>query len=113
MAKKTSEDEHGGATTVGKWKVGQVAFFRPKLYGYRLWTQGKIWCFDMDAKCKDTSWAMMTPCGPGWGKKTSAGSSWCIRVEDLHKKEIKADDKRAKKQELYTTKRNKRRKKKK
>ena len=91
------------ATSVGKWKVGQVAHFRPKLYGYRIWTTGKIWGFVGDT-------AMMTPFGKGWGPKTATGSTWCIDVEFLHKKEIKTDDKRAKKQELYTTKRKKRRK---
>jgi hypothetical protein len=100
------KDQEIDATSIGKWKIGQVAHFRPKLYGYRIWQTGKIWGFDENT-------ALMTPCGRGWGKKTSSGSTWCIGVEFLHKGEIKTEDKRAKKQELYTTKRKKRRKKKK
>jgi hypothetical protein len=93
------------------WKVGQIAHFRPKLYGYTIWQTGKIWDFAHDRDGNGV--AFMAPCGAGWGPVTAAGSTWCIGVDYLHKKEIKTEDKRAKKTELYTTRRNKRRKKKK
>jgi len=98
-------------SSFGSWKVGQTAFFRPKLYGYKIWTQGKIWDFTVHGD--GTATAYLTPCGPGWGPITAAGSTWCIKVEDLHKKEVKAPHPKAKKTELYTTRRKKRRKKKK
>ena len=95
----------------GSWKVGQVAFFRPKLYNYKIWTQGRIVDFSDDRD--GTGTAFLSPCGPGWGPKTSAGSTWCIKVGELNKKEVKAPHAKAKKTEAYTTKRKKRRKKKK
>jgi hypothetical protein len=113
--KKTSEEFKPGKRgepdipAISPWKVGQVANFRPKLYGYRIWQTGKIWDFAYDKEGRGV--AFMTPCGVGWGKVTSSGSTWCIRVEHLHKKPIKTEDKRAKKQELYSTRNRKKRKK--
>jgi hypothetical protein len=89
---------------------GQIVYFRPKLYGYVTWVQGKV--IDFCETQRGTTAAIMKPCGPGFGPKNSQNTFFCQDVDHLYTEMVKSADPRAKKNQEYTTRRKKRRKKK-
>jgi len=87
---------------------GDIVFFRPKLYQYRTWVQGKV--IDFVETLNGTTTAILRPCGPGFGPKNSQNTFFTIDVNCLYAEEVKEEDSRAPKQKEYTTKRKKRKK---
>lgn len=90
---------------------GETVFFRPKMYGYRTWVQGKIIDF-CHSKRTGNDVAIMRPCGPGFGPTNSKNTYFCIDVPYLYKEQVKDADPRAGKTVDYTTRRKKGRRKK-
>lgn len=90
---------------------GETVFFRPKMYGYHTWVQGKIIDFLQSTRTGNDV-AIMRPCGPGFGPTNSKNTFFCIDVPYLYKEQTKEPDPRAGKTKEYTTRRKKGRRKK-
>lgn len=87
------------------FEEGQTVFFRPKLYNYSTWVQGKI--IDFVDTISGDNVAILRPCGPGFGPKNSQNTFFTISVDHLYPEEVKEKDSRAPKTKEYTTRRNK------